>query len=75
MEEVSRAVQGDTRPTLPQSAPATYVQLMKGCWLTDRDARPTFTHIVDRLVDMKDALSIGLDSHSPEGEAVATTSC
>jgi serine/threonine protein kinase len=52
ISDLSRAVQGDIRPTLPTSAPSSYIQLMEDCWQTNPDARPTFTHIVDHLVDM-----------------------
>lgn len=55
IEDVSRAVQSGIRPTVPQSAPAVYVNLMKDCWTTDPDRRPTFSQIVDRLVDMANA--------------------
>ena len=58
IEDVSREVQRGIRPTIPPSAPADYVQLMKDCWHTDPDRRPSFTHIVDRLVAMADATSI-----------------
>ena len=62
---MSNAVQGCTRPTVPPSAPALYVQLMKECWDTDPDRRPRFTQIVDRLVAMADTTTI---QHEYEGE-------
>jgi hypothetical protein len=57
IDDVSRAVQGGTRPSLPPSAPSCYVQLMKDCWQANPDARPTSTQIVDRLTDMADVLN------------------
>ena len=58
IEDVSLAVQRGIRPTIQPSAPALYVQLMKECWHTDPESRPSFTHIVDRLVAMADATTI-----------------
>jgi hypothetical protein len=56
IKDISMAVQGGTRPTLPPNAPTLYVQLIKDCWQTNPDTRPTFTNIVDRLVLMADVL-------------------
>ena len=55
MEDVSSAVQCGIRPSIPPSSPEAYVNLMKECWKTDPDCRPTFTNIVDQLVAMADA--------------------
>jgi hypothetical protein len=41
---------------------------MTDCWQTNPDARPTFTDIVDRLVDMVDVF------HDSQNEGIAETS-
>ena len=64
---MSCAVQRGIRPTIPPSAPAVYVQLMKDCWHADPDRRPSFTDIVDRLVAMSDATSVPIQPEY-EGE-------
>lgn len=58
IEDVSHAVQRGIRPAIPTWAPTVYVQLMKDCWHGDPDLRPSFAHIVDRLVAMADSMSV-----------------
>ena len=52
IEDVSRAVQSGVRPTFPLSSPPLYVSLMRDCWNTNPERRPTFAAIVARLGDM-----------------------
>jgi hypothetical protein len=58
IEDVSKAVQRGTRPTVPPSSPSVYVQLMKECWDADPDRRPRFAEIVDRLAVMANTTSL-----------------
>ena len=58
MEDVSLTVQRGIRPTIPPFSPPFYVQLMKECWHTEPERRPSFTNIIDRLVDMADTAII-----------------
>ena len=39
---------------------------MKECWHTDPECRPSFTHIVDRLVAMTDTTTIQLEYEEEE---------
>ena len=47
--ELEEGVQAGIRPTVPASAPADYVELMKQCWSADVSGRPTFTHATRQL--------------------------
>jgi len=42
------------RPTIPESCPRDYVQLMKDCWSQEPDRRPGFNQIVPRLKEFVD---------------------
>ncbi|KAG6543660.1 hypothetical protein Mapa_014843 [Marchantia paleacea] len=54
--QIMRAIDRGERPTIPESCPHTYKQLVEDCWLKDPNGRPMFEEILARL----GAMSINL---------------
>ena len=64
IEDVKDAVLAGVRPTLTHvDARQDYVDLMRQCWSSDPDERPSFDKIVDRLHTMLVTSSRGDRSH------------
>eukprot|EP00698_Gefionella_okellyi_P011845 TRINITY_DN3150_c0_g1_i1.p1 TRINITY_DN3150_c0_g1~~TRINITY_DN3150_c0_g1_i1.p1 ORF type:complete len:732 (-),score=127.15 TRINITY_DN3150_c0_g1_i1:942-3137(-) len=50
----SKVVQHGVRPEVPPDTPVTYERLMRRCWHTDPDVRPSFTQIIGELICMQE---------------------
>jgi len=50
----SKVVQHNARPEVPPDTPLTYEMLMRRCWHSDPEVRPTFSEIVSELVCMQE---------------------
>lgn len=53
----NQTINSGIRPPIPEGADPEYVQLIKDCWNSTPDERPSFTEIVPRLEGM--LLAIG----------------
>jgi hypothetical protein len=44
---------GVSRPTLPETCPEKWRELMTRCWSHEPDARPEFEEVIDLLAELK----------------------
>ena len=56
LHEVEEAVCSGVRPTIPRGISYEYESLMKHCWTTEADDRPTFAEVVRSLETMENAV-------------------
>ncbi|XWS61668.1 hypothetical protein CRYUN_Cryun07bG0145500 [Craigia yunnanensis] len=65
-EKVSRHIRAGERPLFPYTAPKYLVNLIKRCWLTDPNQRPSFSSICRILCYIKKFLVMNPDHDQPE---------
>ena len=51
--QIMRAIDRGERPFLPPACPPVYRHLVYDCWQTNPRLRPSFQHIIDRLVPLQ----------------------